>query len=243
MQSEQSLFKNFEVSFCLGKKETIALQHNIRFDFLIFFALLSNIFIQLQSQSQIKKRKVFSRWFFLAVRRAVKKVFKQDLITTSMRNRTDMLLILQIEKYIVMKRELLKCPTTDCVTTSKYKYNIIKHLKSCRKVNKNKKGANENKICSFCSKVFTKKYNRDRHVKNFRAHENCDNEDESSENKLYVPTSEIPCTQYKIEAKHDSHNEKVAAMLQNAVSTRDESQHLLSQNEVLVEEPVQFEYL
>ena len=44
------------------------------------------------------------------------------------------------------KRELLKCPTTDCVTTSKYKYNIIKHLKSCRKVIKNKKGANENKI-------------------------------------------------------------------------------------------------
>ena len=53
--------------------------------------------------------------------------------------------------------------------------------------------------------------------------------------------AEIPC--YKIEAKHDNHNESVAPMPQNAVRIRDESEHLLSQNEVLVEEPVQFEFL
>ena len=54
--------------------------------------------------------------------------------------------------------------------------------------------------------------------------------------------TEIPCTQHKIEAKHDSQNESVAPMPQNVVSTRDESEHLLSQNEVLVEEPVRSEY-
>ena len=32
-------------------------------------------------------------------------------------------------------------------------------------------------------------------------------------------------------------------MPQNAVSTKNESEYLLSQNEVIVEEPVQFEYL
>ena len=32
-------------------------------------------------------------------------------------------------------------------------------------------------------------------------------------------------------------------MPQNPISTRDESGHLLSKNEVLVEEPMQFEYL
>ena len=142
------------------------------------------------------------------------------------------------------KSGLFKCPTTDCATTSKYKYNIIKHLKSFRKFNKNKKGANENKICSFCSKVFTKISNRDRHVKNFHTHENCDNEDESSENNLYVPTmAEIPRTQYKTEATHYNQNESVTSMPQNAASSRDELEHLLSQNEVLVEDPVQSECL
>ena len=117
------------------------------------------------------------------------------------------------------KNELFKCPATDCATTSKYKYNIIKHLKICHKINKNKKGANENKICNFCSKVFTKKSNRDWHVKNFHTHENCDNEDESSENNLYVPTlAEIPCTQYKIQAKHDQRRMQGAATAPNAAA-------------------------
>ena len=124
---------------------------NIRIEFMIFFLLLSNTVIQLQSQS----KKLFSRWFFFAVMRVVRKVFQQDLIATSMRNWKNMLLKLQIEKYLVMKRMgLFSCPTTDCATTSKYKYNIIKHLKLCRKVNTNKKGGNENKTSSFCSKVY-----------------------------------------------------------------------------------------
>ena len=38
------------------------------------------------------------------------------------------------------KSWLFKCPTADRAITSKYKYNI-KHPKSIRKVNKNKKGA------------------------------------------------------------------------------------------------------
>ena len=59
------------------------------------------------------------------------------------------------------KSGLFKCPATDYAATSEYKYNIINHLKSCHKVNKNKEGVNENKICSFCSKVFTRKSIRD----------------------------------------------------------------------------------
>ena len=46
----------------------------------------------------------------------------------------------------------------------------------------------------------------------------------------------------KKQAKHDNQNESAATMLQNAVRTTDGSEHLLSQNEVIVEEPVQFEY-
>ena len=147
-----------------------------------------------------------------------------------------MLLKLQIEISRDKTSGLFKCPTIDIATTSECKYNITKHLKSCRKVNKNKKGTNENKVCSICSKVFTKKSNRDRHVKNFHTRENCANEDESSKNNLYVPTmAEILCTQYKIGPKHDSQNERVAPMPKNAVSTRDELEHLLSQNKVLDE--------
>ena len=52
---------------------------------------------------------------------------------------------------------LFKCPTIHWTTTSKYKHNIIKHLKSCYIVNKNKKAAGDNRICSICNKVFAKK--------------------------------------------------------------------------------------
>ena len=44
------------------------------------------------------------------------------------------------------------CPTADYTATSKYKHNIINHLKSCYTVNKNKNSAKENKICSICNK-------------------------------------------------------------------------------------------
>ena len=65
----------------------------------------------------------------------------------------------------------------------------------------------------FLVRYSQKKYNGDRHVKNFHTHENCDNGDESSENNLYVPTTaEILCTHYKIEVKRDSQNKSVAAM-------------------------------
>ena len=46
-----------------------------------------------------------------------------------------------------------------------------------------------------------------------------------------------------IKAKSDNQNESIVTMPQNPVSTRDESEHLVYQNEVLVEEPEQFEYL
>ena len=61
------------------------------------------------------------------------------------------------------------CPTTNCTATSRYKHNIIKHLKSCYIVNKNKKAASEDKICSICSKSFLKKSNRDRHINTVHA--------------------------------------------------------------------------
>ena len=51
---------------------------------------------------------------------------------------------------------------------------------------------------------------------------------------VIMTMAEIPCVQYKIEAKHDNQNESVVSMPYNAVSTRTESEYLLSQNEVLV---------
>ena len=65
--------------------------------------------------------------------------------------------------------KLYSCPTTNCTTTSRYKHNIIKHLKSCYIVNKNKKAASKDKICSICSKSFLKKSNRDRHINTVHA--------------------------------------------------------------------------
>ena len=45
----------------------------------------------------------------------------------------------------------------------------MKHLKSCYIVNKNKKAASKDKICSICSKSFLKKSNRDRHINTVHA--------------------------------------------------------------------------
>ena len=150
----------------------------------------------MQSQSQIDKCELFFKMVFPGRDESCKKSFSTRFNCNKHEK-------LKGHAPATSKREiarneksgLFKCPTTDCAAASEYKYNIIKHLKSCDKVNKNKEGANENKICSFCSKVFTKKSIRDFHVKNFHTHENCSNEDESSEDSLYVTTmAEIPCT-------------------------------------------------
>ena len=136
---------------------------------------------------------------------------------------------------------LFKCPTINCTTTSKYNYNIVKHLKKCHKARKNKKDPNKKKVCSYCNKEFTKKSNRDRHVNNLHTHFICAFENEEPE--LQTPTmADIPCTQYEVEGQHDNQNETVAPMPLNAVSIEDESELLLPQNEVVIEEPVQFEY-
>ena len=131
------------------------MQGKILIDFMIFFVFISNIFIQLQ---YISKCEVFFKMAFVCCDESCKISFstringkkheklKGHAPETSNRE------IPRDEK-----SGLFKCLTTDCATTSKYKYNIIKHLKSSRKVNKNKKGANKNKICTFYSKVFTKK--------------------------------------------------------------------------------------
>ena len=57
------------------------------------------------------------------------------------------------------------CPTINCRTSSKYKHNIIKHLKYSCQVNSNKKVADNNKIYSICHKHFLKRSNRDCHMK------------------------------------------------------------------------------
>ena len=70
--------------------------------------------------------------------------------------------------------QLFHCPTAGCATTAKYKYNIVKHLKSCYSVNKCRKKAADNKFCKACGKVFAKKSNRDRHFQQFHTEINHD---------------------------------------------------------------------
>ena len=51
--------------------------------------------------------------------------------------------------------------TAGCAATAKYKYNIIKHLKSCYSVNKNQRKVADNQIYKACEKEFSKTSNRD----------------------------------------------------------------------------------
>ena len=67
---------------------------------------------------------------------------------------------------------LFICPTAGCSTTSKYKNNIVKHLKSCFAVNRQRNSVADNKICPVCKKEFIKNSNRDRYLKQFHAEKN-----------------------------------------------------------------------
>ena len=57
--------------------------------------------------------------------------------------------------------KLYLCSSTGCETTSKYRHNIVKHLKSSKVLNKRRKSVANNKICQVCGKEFVKKSNRD----------------------------------------------------------------------------------
>ena len=60
--------------------------------------------------------------------------------------------------------KLYNCPTDGCIVESKYKHNVLKHLKLCDQLRKKKKIVTMNKVGPICSKVFAQKSNRDRHV-------------------------------------------------------------------------------
>ena len=74
---------------------------------------------------------------------------------------------------------LFICPTAGCSTTSKYKSNIVKHLKSCYAVNRQRNSVAQKKICTVCGKEFAKKSNRDRHFKQFHSENDNDNATEA----------------------------------------------------------------
>lgn len=64
-------------------------------------------------------------------------------------------------------RQSCTCPTPKCSTSSKYKYSIVKHLKSFYEICKKSKGPTDNKVCKMCKIIFTKKSDCDRHICQF----------------------------------------------------------------------------
>ena len=73
------------------------------------------------------------------------------------------------------KSKLYSCPSEGCVTTSTHRNNIMKHLKSCYKIQQNRIRNSINKVCYICGKEFNKKCNRDRHIRDIHASE-CSND-------------------------------------------------------------------
>ena len=84
--------------------------------------------------------------------------------------------------------EMFTCPINGCTTSSKYKHNIVKHLKSCYDVNKYKKSAAQDKTCNICGKELARKSNRDWHFKQFHS----TNEAESDIEEPEIPEIEEP---------------------------------------------------
>ena len=103
--------------------------------------------------------------------------------------------------------KLFKCPSIDCTTTSKDKYNNIKHLKSCHAISKNKKSTGDNKICSIWNKEFAKRFNRDRHVRDFhRAPSTSTDVEDFNQNQSELPTM-VPLFQSQPNNQEEIKNE------------------------------------
>ena len=68
-----------------------------------------------------------------------------------------------------MKKERILLP--GCTSNSKFKGNIICHMKDCGEQLKRKEEKSGNKKCQFCGKPFAQKSNRGRHVNSRHASE------------------------------------------------------------------------
>ena len=65
---------------------------------------------------------------------------------------------------ILCASNLSCCPANGCDVESKYKHNIVTHLRMFVELKKKRTTVANNKVCPVCSKVFTRKSNRNRHV-------------------------------------------------------------------------------
>ena len=100
---------------------------------------------------------------------------------------------------------LFVCPSAGCNTTSKYKCNIKKHLKSGYAINKQRDSIDNNKICPDCGKEFFKKSNRDRHFKQFHSEKvvQPDDEEDDEPPTMVVIHNEVVLTIDDVEPAND----------------------------------------
>ena len=73
---------------------------------------------------------------------------------------------LQGKPKILSIGNLYYCPTNGCTVKSKYKANIVKHLKLCVKTKEKWNTPAKNKSCPVCQKALPQKWNHDRHMQN-----------------------------------------------------------------------------
>ena len=58
------------------------------------------------------------------------------------------------------------CVTPACSNNSKFKGNIVRHMKNCAQQQLWKDQKADNKVCQYCGKTLAQKANRDCHVRN-----------------------------------------------------------------------------
>lgn len=72
----------------------------------------------------------------------------------------------KVEPLFDFSRNNYKCPSSGCLTESKYKGNMTRHMKDCSEQTTRKIKSANNRVCPYCRMEFVQKSNRDRHVNN-----------------------------------------------------------------------------
>ena len=106
------------------------------------------------------------------------------------------------------------CATTGYSTKSRFKGNIVRHIKDSSQQKLRKGQTDDNKICHYCGKRFKQKSNRNRHVKSQHEDGTVDNHTDADEivDDCVIPLTFVPGFEHDFRPGTSNHPSNAAAL-------------------------------